>query len=137
METPFSPDLQGAIEPFSNALDKLTETFSLIATAQLEAGTETTKTFADEALASIGAPQLLEGAIAVGQIPTGGHAFQSATVQLASGAVGIPWLEIIKEIIGLIIKLIPGLGRLGDIIKEVLEVFDKIFGGKRHLESEI
>lgn len=136
VETPFTPDLQGAVEPFAKALEDITETFSRIAGAQLEAATEAMRASADEALGSIGAPNLLEGAIAVGQIPTGGHAFQSTTVQRASGAKGIPWLEIIKEIIGQIIELIPGLGKLGKIIKEILEIFDKLFGGERHEQSE-
>jgi len=135
VQEPFSPDLQGAVEPLAKALESITTTFAQTATAQLEIASDAVRTSADEALGSIGAPHLLEAASAVGQIPSGGHAFQTTTVERGSGAIGIPWLEIIKEIISLVISFIPGLGKFAGVIEAILEILDKLFGGERHLQS--
>ncbi len=135
VQEPFTPDLQGAVEPIAKALETVTGTFAKTASAQLEVSSEAVRASADEALGSIGAPDLLQAAVAVGQVPSGGNVFRSTTVERRSGAVGIPWLELLKEIINLVIKYIPGLGRLAGIISEILEFFDKIFGGQRHLQE--
>ncbi len=135
VQEPFTPDLQGAVEPITKALETVTGTFVRTANAQFEVSSEAVRASADEALGAIGAPDLLQAAAAVGQVPTGGNVFRSTTVERKSGAIGIPWLELIKEIINLVIEYIPGLGRLAGIISEILEFFDKLFGGERHLQA--
>lgn len=135
VQEPFTPDLKGAIEPLATAVETLTETFKKTASAQLEIASEAARMASDEALAAVGAPDLLNAAIAVGQVPAGGHAFQTTTIERRSGARGIPWLEFIKEVIELIVGLIPGVGRLVGIISEVLKLLDKIFGGQDHTKD--
>jgi len=75
---------------------------------------------------------MLEAALAVPNTPTAGNLLTTRGIQLASGAIRIPWLEIIKEIANLLLDLLPIGGVIKKILQELLKILDKIFGGMPH-----
>lgn len=132
VETPFTADLAGAIEPISRALRTVGETVTRSATAQLRISSDVSRAALDEAFRSAGAREMLEAAMAVAAVPEGGHALTARSIQLASGAMRIPWLEIIKEILCELLNILPISGLLKKILQLLLKILDKIFGGMPH-----
>lgn len=135
VERPFTPDLAGAVEPMSRALRTVAETFTGAGEAQLAVSSEVSRAAMDEALAGSGARDLLLTAMAVGEVPRQRNALATTDIKLASGQRRIPWLEIIKEIANIVLDLLPIFGPLKNIIREILKILDKIFGGMPHEQS--
>lgn len=135
VERPFTPDLAGAIEPMSQALRTVAETFTGAAEAQLAVSSEVSRAAIDETLSGAAVRDLLRTALAVGEVPRQRNALATTDVRLATGQRRIPWLEIIKEIANVVLDLLPIGGPLKGIIREILKILDKIFGGMPHEQS--
>ena len=132
VEAPFTADLAGAIEPISRALRTVGETVTQTASAHLRISSDVSRAAMDEAFRAAGAHEMLEAAMAVAAIPEGGSALTARSIQLESGALRIPWLEIIKEILCALLNILPISGVLKKILQELLKILDKIFGGMPH-----
>jgi hypothetical protein len=132
-EEPFSADLTGGVEPLLRALGTIGETYITTVRDQIAASGPAARSALDEKLRSAGATDLLNAAIAVSATPSAADALETSRITLDNGAVRIPWLEIVKEIINLILSLLPNLpGWLTKLINEILKLIDKIFGGMPH-----
>jgi DNA-directed RNA polymerase subunit F len=132
LEAPFSADLTGSIAPVVRALR--TAKATLVRSYQDQIGkmsAEALKSI-DEQLRSAGSDDLLRSAIALGDVTP--DLENARTIVMANGAKRIPWLEIIKEILNLLIDIIPIPlpSWLKKLIKELLKILDKIFGGMPH-----
>ena len=136
VETPFTPDLTGAIEPISRALRVVSETVVSSATNNARIASDVARASLDESFRGAGAREMLQAALAVANTPTGGNALTTRTIALSNGARRIPWLEIIKEISDVLLDLLPIGGVIKKILKELLKILDKIFGGKPHEDPD-
>ena len=131
-EEPFSPDLIGGVEPTLAALSKVRETYIGNVRSEIERSNPAARASMDDQIRSTGAIDLLNAAIAVSQIPSESESLLVRDITLANGARRIPWLEIAKEVINMILDLLPIPGLVKKIIKEILRILDKIFGGMPH-----
>ena len=132
LEEPFSADLTGSVEPLVEALRTAKATLNRSYQEQIsKMGAEVLKSV-DEQLRSAGANDLLRSAIAIGSVTP--DLENARTIVMANGAKRIPWLEIIKEILNLLIDIIPLPlpSWLKKLIKELLQILDKLFGGMPH-----
>jgi hypothetical protein len=135
-ETPFTPDLAGAIEPISRALRTVSETVASSASSHAKVSSDAARASLDEAFRTSGAREMLQAALAVAATPAAGNLLTTRSIQLASGARRIPWLEIIKEIANVLLDLLPIGGVLKKILQELLRILDKIFGGMPHEDPQ-
>jgi hypothetical protein len=131
-EEPFSADLTGSVEPVVRALR--TAKATLVRSYQEQLGKMSAEALksVDDQLRSAGSDDLLRSAIALGSVTP--DLENARVITMANGARRIPWLEIIKEILNLLIDIIPLPlpGWLKKLIKELLKILDKIFGGMPH-----
>ena len=137
-EEVFSPDLAGSVEPTLESLARTKS--SMIRTVQEEiakAPSEAQAAF-DEQVDSVGANHLLTAAIAAAQTPPADVAVSVRDITIANGARRIPWLEIVKEILNVLLDLIPGIPDfLKKLLKELLKILDKLFGGMPHEDHAV
>jgi len=131
-EEPFSSDLTESIAPTINALKSSKETYINHLREHVKISGKEAKIALDDHIKASGAVDMLNAAISVGKSAIEGVA--TKTIEFANGVRRIPWLEIIKEIINTIIDIlpIPIPEWLKKIIKELLKIIDKIFGGMPH-----
>lgn len=134
-EEPFSPDLAGGVEPTLQALNRVKETYLNTVREEVARSGREARAAIEDQVRSTGAIELLQAAIAVGQVPTEAESLTARGITLANGARRIPWLEIIKEVADLVFDILPGVPPLlKRIIREILKIIDKIFGGMPHEE---
>ena len=134
IEEPFSPDLAEGVAPTLDALDTLRQTFVSAARGAVEGAGDDTLAAMSSRLESIGGVDLLRAASAFANPPADGA--PAERIFMSSGAQRVPWLEIVKEIVGVILDFIPGIGAvLGGVVKELLKIIDKIFGGMPHEDN--
>ncbi|HEY5122767.1 MAG TPA: hypothetical protein VIK14_03445 [Ignavibacteria bacterium] len=131
-EEAFSADLTESVVPVLNALKTVKGTYISHLQEQIKLSGPVALGALDEHVNISGAINMLKAAIAVGKPLGEGAATKS--LLLGTGEVVKPWLHIIKEIIELIINHLPiPIPRwLKDTILELLDIIDKIFGGKKH-----
>jgi len=135
-EEPFSADLAGSIDPTLRSLGRTTDTMLRTVRDELSKAPAEGRAAFDEQVQSVGAADLLQAGIAASQVPTADIAVSARTITMANGARRIPWLEIIKEILEVLLDLIPGIPAfLKKLLKELLNIVDKIFGGMRHQDN--
>ena len=135
-EEPFSADLAGTIEPTLRSLASTKETLLHSVREELAKAPKESRATFDEQVRAVGALDLLEAAIAAGQIPSADVSVSVKSISMPSGARRIPWLEIIKEILEVLLDLIPIIPKfLKKLLKELLDILDKIFEGMRHQDN--
>jgi hypothetical protein len=131
-EEPFSSDLTESVVPTINALKSAKQTYISHLREHVKVSGKEAKSMLDEHVKATGSIDMLNAAIAAGKGTTEGAA--TKTIEFANGVKRIPWLELIKEIINLIIDIlpIPIPDWLKKVIQELLKIIDKIFGGMPH-----
>ena len=135
-EEPFSPDLAGTIDPTLRSLGRTKDTMLRTVRDELSKSPAEGRAAFDEQVQSVGGADLLRAAIAAAQIPAADVAVSAREITMANGARRIPWLEIIKEILNVLLDLIPGIPAfLKKLLKELLKILDKIFGGMPHEDN--
>ena len=135
-EEPFSPDLAGTIDPTLRSLGRTKDTILRTVRDEMSKSPVEGRAAFDEQVQSVGGSDLLRAAIAAGQVPTSDIAVSARTITMANGARRISWLEIIKEILGVLLDLIPGIPAfLKKLLLELLKILDKIFGGIPHEDN--
>lgn len=133
---PFSPDLAGAIEPTLRSLVQTKNTMLLTVHDELSKSSPESHTAFNDQVQAVGAPDLLRAAIAAGHIPKAEALIATRTITMTTGALRIPWLEIIKEILSILLDMIPGIPAfLIKLFKELLKILDKLFGGMPHEDN--
>lgn len=135
LEEPFSADLTGGIEPALKALRTAKTTLIRSYQEQLSKTSVEARRAIDEQLRSAGSSDLLKTAIALGDVTP--DLENARTIVMANGARRIPWLEIIKEIINLLLDIIPLPlpPWVKKLIRELLRILDKFFGGMPHEDN--
>lgn len=135
-EEAFSPDLAGSIEPTLRSLGRTKETILKTVRDDLTKVPVEGRAHFDETVQAVGAADLLRAGISAAQLPASDVAVSARTITMASGARRVPWLEIIKEILGVLLELIPGIPAfLKRLLSELLKILDKIFGGMPHEDN--
>jgi hypothetical protein len=136
-QEPFTADLAATIEPTLRSLGSTKDTMLRAVRDELGKLPAEGRAALDGQIQSVGAIDLLHAAIAAGQIPAADVAASARTITMSSGALRIPWLEIVKEILNLLLDLIKPLipSWLFAIVKELLRIIDKIFGGMPHEDN--
>lgn len=136
-EAVYSEDLVEGFPPLLDAFRCQVHTFCSMALDQIDGQPEKVKRAADQQLADIGAFNMLvaaESTARAGQ--RRGQTPPEERILGATGALRIPGLDIIKEIIGEVSEGIPipgflkGLENLGSTIEELLRIIDKFIEGK-------
>jgi hypothetical protein len=131
-EEVYSEDLTEGLVPVLSAMKTMKTTYISHLNEHIKvSGIEAVKAL-DDFVKATGSIDMLHAAIATGKIPAEGVVTKFLT--LPSGEKVKTWLIIIKEIIEFIINHlpIPLPGWLKDGILELLDILDKIFGGKVH-----
>lgn len=131
-EEPFSPDLTGGLQPTLDALSKVRFTYLNSAKQEIGKLSPEARATIDDQIRAIGGVDLLHAAIAVSQLPSTSEALLTRSVMLSSGARRVPWLEIAKEIINLLLDFIPLPSILKSVIRELLKIIDKFLEGMPH-----
>ncbi len=135
-EEPFSPDLAGSIAPTLSSLARTKETMLNTVRDELAKAPAEGRTAFDSQVDAVGGADLLKAGIAAAQLPSAEMAVSVRDITMANGARRIPWLEIIKEILNVLLDLIPGIPEfLKKLLKELLKIIDKIFGGMPHEDN--
>lgn len=128
VEPSFTPDLDPAREPILRALKTLGETFQQLARERLETLSEKGLKDTDDSLRSLGVPDMLEAAVALGGPPEGKPPRPKPPE--GNPEILIPGIDIIKEIIHFVKKLFGLSGPIIDGIDEVLKLINKLLKGK-------
>lgn len=135
-EEAFSPDLAGSIEPTLRSLARTKETILKTVREEMAKVPTEGRAHFDETVQAVGGADLLRAGISAAQVPASEVAVSARTITMASGAKRIPWLEIIKEVLSVLLDLIPGIPAfLKKLLAELLKIVDKIFGGMPHEDN--
>jgi hypothetical protein len=135
-EEPFSADLAATIDPTLRSLGQTKDTLLRTVHDELSKTPAEGRAALDEQVQSVGGADLLRAGIAAAQVPTADVAVSARRITMYNGALRIPWLEIIKEILNVLLDLIPGIPAfLKKLLKELLKLLDKIFGGMPHEDN--
>jgi hypothetical protein len=135
-EEPFSADLAGTIDPTLRSLAQTKEAILRSVREELTKAPVESRAAFDEQVQAVGGSDLLRAGIAAAQLPSADVAASVRSITMANGAQRIPWLEIIKEILNILLDLIPGIPAfLKKLLKELLKILDKIFGGMPHEDN--
>ncbi|MEM7048573.1 MAG: hypothetical protein AAF604_02890 [Acidobacteriota bacterium] len=132
VEDPFSADLAAAVGPTLDALGSVRQSYVTALRREIEEMTAEGRGALQEKLESTGSRDLLKAAVAATQVPTGADAGPAVSIRMENGARRIPWLELVKEIVGVLLEFLPVGDLLKGVISELLKIIDKIFGGLPH-----
>ena len=128
LEPAFSPDLEAAKEPLLRALKTVSATAQQKELEAIDAMDDLAASAIDTQMREAGALDLLDVALALG----GPGALRTSTIA-ADGLPVIPGVEIIKEIIEFLKKLFGWDEKWwGKLIDKILEIIDKLLGGRLH-----
>jgi hypothetical protein len=133
VEEPFSADLSEVVAPTLKALGGVRRSYVAALRGEAKEMSAEAVAASEERLRSASAQELLQAALAAGQVPSGTEAGPASVVRMDNGARRIPWLEIIKEILELLLDLLPFVPDfLKRVLRELLKILDKLFGGVPH-----